>query len=227
MREKTGLEFWECMSEDELFNIVNNYPTFYIKDDTTLSDIENLNEGNYIINRFPSINLLKQFPKFMNNCGEIMILMINDKLVMNISKNEYSYYAGELIPILKKGDSILLNVHSHPIEDVKINVGVPSMNDLKNGNSFNKLVYIIHDKGVLEYDISSINHIDKEIIDISFWKYICSNPEYKKMNIYDQENLYCDYIGLKRRQLTFEEFYSIYNRIKEEKFIHTSEIRKI
>ena len=81
MREKIGLEFWEYISEDELFNIVNNYPTFYIKDDTTLSDIENLNEGNYIINKFPSINLLKQFPKFMNNCGEIMILMINDKLV--------------------------------------------------------------------------------------------------------------------------------------------------
>ena len=39
MREKIGLEFWEYISEDELFNIVNNYPTFYIKDDTTLSDI--------------------------------------------------------------------------------------------------------------------------------------------------------------------------------------------
>ena len=158
MREQTDIDFWEYMSFDELLNIVNGYPRFYINNNTKISDIEQLEEGNYIINEFPSVNLLKQFPYFMNNSGEIMILIIMGNIVMNVSKRGCSYYSGELIPILKDGNNILLNVHSHPCEDKNINVGVPSISDLKNCNSFNKLAYIIHDKGVLEFDLSSIEN---------------------------------------------------------------------
>lgn len=208
------------MSDSELLDMINNYPEFYLNDNTTLDDIENLDEGNYIINQFPSINLLKQFPNFLNNNGEIMILLINDKLIMNVSKTDRSYYNGELIPLLRNGNGVILNVHSHPFQDYNINVGVPSINDLKNGNSFNKLVYIIHDRGVLEYDVSSIDSIDKDILDIMFWKFIYSDEKYKNMNIYEQERIFCDYIGLKSRQITVEEFYKISSNLIEENGIN-------
>lgn len=220
MREQTGIGFWECMSFDELLNIVNDYPKFYIDDNIIISDIEQLEEGNYIINEFPSANLLKQFPYFMNNSGEIMILIINGNIVMNISKRGCSYFSGELIPILKDGNCVLLNVHSHPFEDKDINVGVPSINDLKNCNSFNQLAYIIHDKGILEFDLSSIENIDKDTLDIEFWKFIFSNENYKNLNIYEKESIFYDSIGLKRRQITFDEFYEIISGFIKEKSIN-------
>lgn len=220
MHEKTGIDFWEYMSFDELLNIVNDYPRFNINDNTLISDIEQLEEGNYIINEFPSANLLKHFPYFMNNSGEILILIINGNIVMNISKRGCSYYSGELLPILKDGNNILLDVHSHPYEDKNVNVGVPSINDLKNCNSFNKLAYIIHDKGVLEFDLSSIENIDKDILDMEFWKFIYNNENYMKLNIYEQENIFYDSIGLKRRQITIDEFYKISNDLIKEKSIN-------
>lgn len=220
MREQTDIDFWEYMSFDELLNIVNGYPRFYINNNTKISDIEQLEEGNYIINEFPSVNLLKQFPYFMNNSGEIMILIIMGNIVMNVSKRGCSYYSGELIPILKDGNNILLNVHSHPCEDKNINVGVPSISDLKNCNSFNKLAYIIHDKGVLEFDLSSIENIDKDTLDMEFWKFIYSDENYKNMNIFEQEKLFYDNIGLKRRQITIDEFYKISSDLLKEKSIN-------
>ena len=220
MHEKIGMDFWEYMTFDELLSIVKNYPRFYISDNTMINDIEKLNEGNYIINEFPSVNLLRQFPNFMNSNGEIMLLMITDILIMNVSKTNHSYYTGELMPLLKNGKSVFLNVHSHPFQDNNINVGVPSINDLKNGNSFNKLVYIIHDKGVLEYDVSLIDNIDRDILDIMFWKFVFSDEKYKNMNIYEQESLFYDSIGLKRRHLSFEEFYIISINLLNEKGVN-------
>lgn len=217
MHEKTGMDYWEYMSFDELLNIVNDYPRFNINDNTLISDIEQLEEGNYIINEFPSVNLLTQLPYFMNSSGEILILIINDNIVMNISKSGCSYYSGELIPILKDGKNILLDVHSHPFEDKNINVGVPSISDLKNCNSFNHMAYIIHDKGVLEFDLSSIENIDKDTLDMEFWKFIYSDEKYKKLTVFEQENIFYDSIGLERRQITIDEFYKISSDLLKEK----------
>lgn len=209
MQETMGYDIFETMSINELLNIINNYPKLNINEDTTLSDIEKIEEGNYIINELPSISLLEQFPYFMNCKGEILLLKINDLWVMNVSKGEHSYFSKELGPILKDGTNIIINVHSHPSFGKNINVGVPSVNDLKNSNSLNK--YIIHDKGVLEYDMSSIENIDKNIIDIMWGKFFYSNPDFKKLSIFEVENLFCDYIGLKRRNISLAEFYSICN----------------
>lgn len=211
MHDEIGINVFEMMTMSDLLNIVSNYPKLAISNNIKLRDIESLEEGNYIIDKFPPIDLLKQFPYFLNCTGEIQLLQINDLWIMNISKNSHSYYSGELIPILKDGTNIIFNIHSHPNKDESINVGVPSINDLKYGNSLNKLVYIIHDKGVLEYDMSSIESIDKDELDILWVKFFFSNPSFKNMNIYELENIFCDKIGLKRRNLSFEEFYLLCN----------------
>ena len=148
----------------------------------------------------------------MNCNGEILFLKINDLWIMNVSKNDYSYYSAELMPILNDGVSVKFNVHSHPNNDKNINVGVPSINDLRYGNSSNKLAYIIHDKGVLEYDLSSVENIDKDELYIIWSKLRSSNEKFKDMNEFEFQNLFCDAIGLKRRNMSFEELIDYCNR---------------
>lgn len=212
MHESSGINIFETMTFDELLDIINEYPKFSISSNTTLSDIEKLDEGNYIINEFPSISLIEQLPYYMNCNGEILFLKINNLWIMNVSKNDYSYYSAELMPILNDGTSVKFNIHSHPNNDKNINVGVPSINDLRYGNSSNKLAYIIHDKGVLEYDLSSVENIDKDELYIIWSKLRSSNEKFKDMNEFEFQNLFCDAIGLKRRNMSFEEFYEMCNQ---------------
>ena len=44
---------------------------------------------------------------------------------------------------------------------------------------------------------------------MEFWRFIYSNENYMKLNIYEKENIFYDSIGLKRRQITIDEFYEM------------------
>lgn len=209
MKTQSDFPIYETMTFQELLDIINNYPKLKITSLTNIKQLENLPAGNYLIDNFPLPTLLEQFPYSANCNGEIQLLKITNLWILSISKKEYTYYSGELSTIIKNGTQVQFNIHSHPYFGKNINVGIPSIADLKNGNSQNKLLYIIHDKGILEYDISSIADIDRDLLDIMWGKFIYSNPSYSQIDFFLLENMFYDEIGLKRRNITLDEFYEI------------------
>lgn len=182
---------------DILYEKINNYQKVEINSNTTLQDLENLGEGTFIIDKFPSIELIKQFPAIFNCTGEVGLEYIEGVIILTISKKRTVNLPTDFRYYVYRGVS-QFSLHSHP------SVGpwerYPSLKDIEfymRGNIF----YIVTDTGLLEVDIASFDKTKD--IEIEFEKFMNGGVIYE-----DPESLYYYFyksVNIKLKRYTEEE----------------------
>jgi len=195
---------------DILYEKTNNYPKVEINLNTTLQDLENLGEGTFIIDKFPPIELIKQFPLIFDCEGEVGLNYIEGVLILTLSKNGYVKLPTDFYSYVRNGAGQFVS-HSHPAGP---HSRYPSIDDIE-FHMYGDKFYIITDQGLLEVDITKLDkekNIEKELEEfmnnsttayedsesIYYYFYKSLNIEYKRYTDDDEiKDLINKRIGIK------------------------------
>jgi hypothetical protein len=187
---------------DLFYEKTEGYTSIELLDNTSLKDIEKLGEGIYILNKIPSIDLIKQFPYIYDSNGEVGLICIENIWLMTLSKKKQAYVPAELNGYITKG-GVQFFAHSHPGEDSSAKF--PSFSDLNSCNSIDHCIYIINYKGLSEINISGVDnffHLDEKWENfLQDEKILKENYELNKETVY---NDFFNYIGCKSRIISFD-----------------------
>lgn len=137
---------------DILYEIINDYPKVEINKNTSLQGLENLGEGTFIIDKFPSIELIKQFPLIFDCGGEVGLNYIEGVLILTLSKKEYIEMPTDFYSYVSNGRSQFA-FHSHPAGP---HSRYPSIGDIE-FHMYNDKFYIITDRGLIEVDVTQFD----------------------------------------------------------------------
>lgn len=187
---------------DILYEKVSRYNKIKISSDTTLQDLEVLGEGTFIIDKFPSVELIKKFPFIFGCKGEVALDYIESILFLTISKSNIVCLPCDIDGYVSRGCQF--SMHSHP--SVGVYQRYPSFNDIKYRK--HSKFYIMTDKFFLEVNSEKSNQTEN--IEEEFEKF-CDNGI-----IYDPND----------PEAMFEDFFASIN-IKLKRYTDNEDIKNI
>ena len=173
-----------------------------------------VDEGIYILEDMPSIQVLETFPKFK---GEFGVLLINNIWLLSVSYKKETYIPSELDNYIKTG-LVQFFAHSHPDDGSTANL-FPSFPDLETSDSIDHKVYIISKYGITEIDITSAHNL--KFLEAQWSNYISDmhiSEEYMK-NQLDVYRNFIEYIGCKLEIIPFSDCKKITETLSSKKLL--------
>lgn len=120
----------------------------------TLSSLETIEPGTYLLEYRPEIDFINSLPKFKSGSAEIGLTCVRGKWLITISDNFEVHLPDELKPFEYRG-YFSLCLHTHPSDEDTLDL-LPSERDVAYTlSALDKCGYIIHENGIVEYKYSN------------------------------------------------------------------------
>lgn len=126
------------------------YPHLNSNQVTDAKNLFLLDEGIYILEETPTVDMIKMFPNFK---GEFGLLLINSIWLLTVSYKEEAYIPIDLDNYISKG-LVQFFAHSHPNDGNIVNL-FPSFPDLESSDAVDHKIYIVSAYGITEVDITN------------------------------------------------------------------------
>lgn len=159
--EKSPIEFlpsgphsWDDLSKavlenlDATIDLIEPLPTAEI----SLESLEKVEPGIYLIPKRPTIDLLRQLPKFKDGTAEVGIFCVNGKWIVSISEGLHASLPHTLEAI-EHSHVFQADMHSHPGDDPGSRQ--PSDSDIyRLDSTVDGKNYIISNTGLIEFELT-------------------------------------------------------------------------